>query len=350
MAEPVSCFLDLSKSIRDCTLRKSSPSSKKDYTGQSCSKDSAWKPGQDPAGPRSPLYSQVRSSPSLGIERSSVFHCNAAETLDTFFSEKLRTWGEDAAQLSDCYENVESLQEEPRCQRRPQRRAEMEHARTSQTSRGKDHSRTTQARGDVVRHSCGSQDHYDPGMHCGQSPMTHKRHLSGKGEASEGPAHTQEGSRLSTPVTTSTRILPQCQITHIQSCRDCQAFNQDLPTGKETLYGNCGWGPLQEGARDAMSTMCRKRRTESSSHRPDQLSKVEQWLEQTPVEEPPSQPRTQKHKGVHRSLDPTERGPWDRGGSPEPPAETRRGRKTHRGENPNHQVGRESRRERSLVI
>ncbi|KAJ6661455.1 hypothetical protein lerEdw1_014364 [Lerista edwardsae] len=321
-----SIISDLSKSIRDCSLRKSSPDSKKDGADRLQGRqDSAWSPGKDPEGHRPPLCSKVHSSPSLGISRSSVFRSNAAETLDTFFSEKLRTWASDGAQLSDCYENVESLQEEPGSRRRSQRGAEKERTRPGRTSRGQDHSRATPAREDVVGHSCGSRDHCDPGACHSQCLRT----LTGKGEA---PPHAQEGSRLSTPVTHSTRILPQCQISHLQSCRACQAFNQVLPAGQESPLENGCRG--QEGARDGGS---RKRRTGSSSQRPDQLSKVQQWLEQTPVEQPPARPRPQRHKGAHRSLDLAERDSWDRDGTPESPAEARRRRRTHREENPNHQ-------------
>lgn len=258
-----------------------------------------------------------------------MFRSNAAETLDTFFSEKLRTWASDGGQLSDCYENMESLQEEPSSRRRSQRGAEKERARTGWTSRGQDHSRATQAREDVVGHSCGSRDHSDPGACYSQCLRT----LTGKGEA---PTRRQEGSRISTPVTNSTRILPQCQISHLQSCRACQAFNQGLPGGKETLFENCCRG--QEGARDGGSAAGRKRRTGSSSQRPDQLSKVQQWLEQSPGEQPPAQPRPQGHKGTHGSRDLVERDSWDQGRSPEPPAEARRRRRAHREEDPDHQV------------
>nr|XP_008120970.1 PREDICTED: uncharacterized protein LOC100560209 isoform X1 [Anolis carolinensis] len=113
---------------------------------------------------------------------------------------------------------------------------------------------------------------------CRENPgLCHLRHsLTGKGRASEGLRRKQDGSRPSVAVSSSARILPQCQLSHVQRCRACQAFNRD--------QNENGWAPLQEEGPVGASEAHRNVRTSLSSER---LGKVQHWLEQTWEERPP---------------------------------------------------------------
>ncbi|XP_053098650.1 uncharacterized protein LOC128322012 [Hemicordylus capensis] len=352
-----SIISDLSRAIRDCSLATSSPQSKKEPAGHQSPLPGCQDAGQSWAKkpPRERHRQQARSSPGLGIERCSVFNRNAVETLDNFFSGKLKAWASDTAQLSDGYENMEALQEEPPGHSTPPRGAGKAQAGgAGRTGRKPSHSRGPQARGEVAGRPSRSREQSGPppGACCGQCLGPG---LVGKGEASPAALPRRpEGSRPSTSVSSSARILPQCRIAHVQSCRACQVFNQDPPAGREEAlcYEDSSGGgppPRQEGGRDGLPAARRKGRTGASSQRPlpDRLSKVQQWLEQTPVERPAGLTPPQKLEGTRLAasdrpgrgaaygrLHPKEGDAWD---SLEPPAEARHTRKTHRGRNPNQQ-------------
>ncbi|KAL8181462.1 UNVERIFIED_CONTAM: hypothetical protein K2H54_002636 [Gekko kuhli] len=338
-----SIISDLSRSIRDCSLRRPVSHNQKEPADRLHSeKESAWMPTKDPEGHRAPLCPQVRSSPSLGIERSSVFNRNAAETLDTFFSEKLKAWASDDAPLSDSYENMEAPPK-PASPGKGRRRTEKTHAGPERTGRRQHPCHPIPARGMVVERACSSWDNYQQDTYYDQG-LRHEAPLS------RGPEERQGGRRPSTAASSSARILPQCRISHVQSCGACQAFNRELPAGTETFYEEC-WSRSCPEDGDGGT---RKKRTGTSSQR--RLSKVQQWLAQTPVEEPPGPPKAEKQAGVVLespraprrctacgSLGPKEGDPWGRAGdggdrwSPEDQADPRHGRKPHKARRPGHQ-------------
>lgn len=302
---------------------------------------------------RAPLCPRVHSSPDLGIERSSVFNRNAAETLDTFFSEKLKAWSSDTAQLSDSYENMDVVPEASASH--PPKIAEKGGGK--RRSRPKTHSRAVQTRGEGAECTCSCRDNCAPDTYYGQCLRQRHHHPLGKGEAAAGPLWRQEDSSPSTAVGSSARILPQCRVIHIQSCRACQEFNQEQPAGQEALYEN-GWMPLCQEDQGGRTSAHHKGRKGSSSQQqlPDRLSKVQQWLEQTPVQEPPLQNREATHLActeapgwcpVYGPLDQKTGDPCGRirpGGARnhqrclKHPTESRPGRQASRDGKPSHQV------------
>ncbi|XP_077209621.1 uncharacterized protein LOC143845253 [Paroedura picta] len=320
-----SIISDLSRSIRDCSLRRSVSHKKESDRHQShlrSYKDSTRIPAKDPEGHRAPLCPQVCSSPSLGIERSSVFNRNAAETLDTFFSKKLKAWAGEEAQLSDSYENMEAPQV-PASPSQSRRRPETARVGPERTSRRQNPSRPGPARGVVVDWPCSSWGHYEPSTYYGQG--------------------RQDGRRPSSSVSSSARILPQCRISHVQSCGACQAFNRELPAEKEAFYED-HWPPWH--GEDGDRGPGRNRRGASSQQR---LAKVQQWLEQTPVDEPLkaerdlASPPGPGRGGASSSRQPKEGPPWGRAGDAGAPcsgenrAEPRHRRKPHKARSPGRQ-------------
>ncbi|KAM6454180.1 uncharacterized protein PHA67_013529 [Liasis olivaceus] len=348
-----SIISDLSRSIRDISLGKSSPHSAKDGADRQSHplvyRDPGGKHAKAVEGHRPPLCPHVHSSPSLGIERSSLFNRNAAEKLDTFFSEKLRAWASDTARLSD----TEAAQEEPTSSNTPWRTAKKGPADHEQAAGRHNHRWAAHGRGNVgAQQVTSSRDNYDPGR---DPHLRRPRHRAeGKGEASEGLLRRQEGSGPSTNVGSSARILPQCRISHIQRCRACQAFNQDGPAGKHRT-----WAPLQEEEGAGASVPPRKDRTQPPGQQqvPDRISKVQRWLEQTPLGPQPAplrqqqkhripnlaSPEAQRQLPAYGSPAQREGGPWSQalGAAGDHrswgvPAEARLLRRSHHEESPKH--------------
>ncbi|XP_053251666.1 uncharacterized protein LOC128417266 [Podarcis raffonei] len=334
-----SIISELSRSIRECSLGKPNPPRRTDHADcqshlRGC-KDPVRNRPKDPEGHQPPMCPHVRSSPSLGIERASLFNRNAAEKLDTFFSQKLK------ARLSDRCGDLGTPQEDPTD---PWRDPRKEHAGPERNCRRQDHSRATQGRGDAT---------HPHGCHPCPRPLRHC--LTGKGGAPERIYWRQESSRPSTAVSSSARILPRCRISHVQSCTACQAFNRDTPAGMETLQES-GWSLPEGKERAGLSAPRQRERTGPPCRRqvPDRFLKVQQWLEETPAEDPPSHPRQQGRGAGHRgspgtlgwppaygSLDQKERDSWgEAGGCPslDPTADIRHRMKSHQEEDPTHQA------------
>ncbi|XP_042309978.1 uncharacterized protein LOC121923527 [Sceloporus undulatus] len=253
-----SIISDLSRSIRDCSLGQLNPRTKEyiDYQRHSCQVS-----GENPLKNR---YPNEHPAPGFSIERSSLFTHNAAEKLETFLSEKLHSWGSHAPCQS---KNMESRQ-------RHHRKGHPEGMTERLT-----HVQLTDGIGNTKR--IGDTCH----LGAFQDPWHLQQNLGGKRWASEGLLWKREGSGPSTAVSSSARILPQCRISHIQRCHACQAFNQDQPP---VPYENC-WTPLREEDHGSMADCQEKEPAAPSSRQQvsDRLSKVQRWLEQTPVERPP---------------------------------------------------------------
>ncbi|XP_025028587.1 uncharacterized protein LOC112541799 [Python bivittatus] len=307
-----SIISDLSRSIRDISLGKSSPHSAKDGADRQnhplVYRDPGGKHAKAVEGHRPPLCPHVHSSPSLGIERSSLFNRNAAEKLDTFFSEKLKAWASDTARLSD----TEAAQEEPTSSNTPWRTAKKGPADHEQAAGRHNHRWAAHGRGNVgAQQANSSRDYYDPGR---DPHLRHPRHRAeGKGEASEGLLRRQEGSGPSTNVGSSARILPQCRISHVRHCRACQAFNQDGPAGKHRV-----WAPLQEEEGAGGSVPPRKDRTQPPGQQqvPDRISKVQRWLEKTPLGPQPAPLWQQQKHRIPNLASPEAQRPLPAYGSP----------------------------------
>ncbi|XP_078249225.1 uncharacterized protein LOC144589121 [Pogona vitticeps] len=327
------CFPDLSRSIQDCNLGTSTPPARADHAGcqrhcQGC-KYSAHSHVSLPKGHRGvPPCPHTRSRTRLGIERSSIFDCNAVEKLDAFFSEKLKGWGRNAVPLPDSCETTEAPPEATRDHSRAQNNTGKGEAAAEGKGRKQKPGWATHGRG---------KRGAEPAWHSPEndSPVVlhnpHLRHLqpntAGRGEHSGGLLSKH---RPSPAVYGSARILPQCRISHVQRCTACQAFNRDLPAP----YGNC-WAPRKEEGQGGASAPHRVPRTGPSSLHPvsDRLSKVQQWLEQTLADAPPGHPRPQPH-GAWGSPDLKEGARWGRAKDAgdwrgqEPPAESRHRRKS----------------------
>ncbi|XP_070605413.1 uncharacterized protein [Erythrolamprus reginae] len=344
----LACFLDLSRSIRDLSLGNSSPAN----TGADLRshrlvyRDPGGKQEKVAEGHPPTRCPHVHSSPSLGIERSSLFHRNAAEKLDTFFSEKLKAWASDSARLSD----TEGAQEEPPSSG-PAWRASQNGPATHQQRVGGQKPRRA-VHGNLPTEQADSfGDNYGP--RCKRWQRCPEHRAAGKGQASDGLSHPQEGSRLSTSASSSARILPQCRISHIQRCRACQAFNQDKPAGKGGV-----WAPLQEeegGTSTSLSPQKDRTQPHGQPQVPDRIAKVQRWLEQTPLDSQPAPHRSQeKHRTANRARPGTQgqrplygcaaqrqgetRTPEVAGDHQNRgvPAEARRPRKSRHGEHPKH--------------
>ncbi|XP_042321535.1 uncharacterized protein LOC121929737 [Sceloporus undulatus] len=349
-----SIIADLSRAIRDGSLGKSSWHSKKEYANLQ-GHHRGYKRSEGNYLEDRHTLPRLHGDPAPGasIERPSLINRNTAEKLDSFFSEKLRVWGSDTAQRSDTYENTEGAHEERDVHRRHNGKG---HASPDEASMRRTHGWVTDGSGDTVaEYPRSSREMCDPPAVCQDAGLWHPWHsLTGKGRALEGPLSKQEGSRPSTTVSSSARILPRCRISHVQRCRACQAFNQNQPTPP---YENC-WTTLQEEDQGGLSDPHQKERTPPSSFRQqisDRLSKVQHWLEQTPVERPrgPDHWRQQRHS-IRHQLNPEaqawcpvyapqglkEGDLWGRAGDArasrrlDPVAETRHVWETHLGETP----------------
>lgn len=252
-------------------------------------------------GHQPPHCPHVRSSPSLGIERSSLFHHNAAEKLDSFFSEKLKAWASDTAHLSD----TDGAQEEPPSSNPAWRAAQNGPASHQQGAGGQNPRRA--AHGNLAMEQAdSSRDNYGPG--CKRWLRCPGHRAVGKGQASDGLSRQQEGSRLSTSASSSARILPQCRISHIQRCQACQAFNQDKPVGKGGT-----WAPLQEeeGGSTSLSPHKNGVRPPGQPQVPDRIAKVQRWLEETPLDS-----HSAPHRWHEKHRTPKRAGPGSRGQRP----------------------------------
>ncbi|KAH0617301.1 hypothetical protein JD844_015338 [Phrynosoma platyrhinos] len=291
-----SIIADFSRAIREGSLGRSSWHSKKEYADlQGHHRGCKHSEGNylEDHHPLPRLHGHVAPGPS--IDRTSLFHRNTAEKLDSFFSERLRVWGSDTAQQSATHEKTEGAQEERDVHRRHNGKG---HTNPKEASMRQTHGWMTDGSGDTVA-ECpqSSRETCHPHVVCQGTGLWHPWHsLTGKGRASEGPLSKQEGSRPSTTMSSSARILPRCRISHVQRCRACQAFNQNQPASP---YENC-WTTLQEEDQGVLSDPLQKERTPPSSARQqisDRLSTVQHWLERTPVERPPGPDpwRRQRH-------------------------------------------------------
>ncbi|KAG8134072.1 hypothetical protein E2320_011800 [Naja naja] len=304
------------ESIRDLSLGNSSPAGTKDGADPRghclVYRDPGGKPEKVAEG-HQPLAASCVFSPSLGItnrpvalilgiERSSLFRHNAAEKLDTFFSEKLKAWVSDTARLSD----TEGAQEETPSSNVVWRAAQKGPAGHHQKTGGQNPRRVA-AHGNLATEQVdSSRDNYDPG--CKRWLRCPGHRAVGKGQASDGPSHQQEGSRFSTSASSSARILPQCRISHVQRCRACQAFNQDKPVGKGGISA-----PLQEEEEGSTSLSPQKERPRPPGQPqvPDRITKVQRWLEQTPLDHHLAPDRWhEKHRALNQA------GPGARGQRP----------------------------------
>ncbi|XP_039379373.1 uncharacterized protein LOC120397500 isoform X1 [Mauremys reevesii] len=309
----------------------------------------------------------LHSSAGTGIERASVFECNAAEKLDTFFYEKLKACEEapvppcPARGDSSAYENEELLGEEPgpeaasrsRAHSGTGREGQMVHQKGAQQGslsrqdQGGRHRQSHTRQRNRRRDSGGGLQRL-PSSGAAPDPAacdrSHGPFPPGDGTAA-GPGW-EEGRGCSRPCLEAggpPRILPHCVIAHLQSCLACQRFNQSLQAwpGEEAAYQN-SWAPREEE-----SAPSRRARSAAPSQRQlrQRLSEVQKWLEQFPAEEPSLCPGPETHRAPSRfyvcdscrNLDQKEGGTWRRlewdrdPGSLKQPAEPRAARGSRRG-------------------
>ncbi|XP_075776050.1 uncharacterized protein LOC142826897 [Pelodiscus sinensis] len=277
------------------------------------------RPGPGRRAPPQQPYSSVylHSSAGTGIERGSVFECNAAETLDTFFYEKLKACEEappapgPARPDSGSYEN-----EEPGPEAAASSEGPTGHQGGAPQDRGRRHRRSHPAqRGREVL-----QQLPRPGDV--PSPSACTRSL-GLGQPGAGPV---AGLGCSSPCLDAggpPQILPRCVIAHLQSCMACQQFNQSQQAwpGERATYEN-SWGPREEEGAPR-----RRARSALSSHRQlhQRLCQVQKWLEQSAPQEPllcpgpeplrapsPAAPSWFYPCDSYRTLDRKEEGAWRR--------------------------------------
>ncbi|KAH0625528.1 hypothetical protein JD844_015074 [Phrynosoma platyrhinos] len=252
--------------ISDCSLRKPNPRTQKEYVD--CRHGHPNGPGGNHLDNRG---LDGHPTPRFSIERSSLLTNKAAEKLEDFLSKELGARGENHAACR--YENTDG-------HRRHHRR---DHADPKGMSRRPTCVQSSSRIGDMVESPLGVRQDLSP-WHLWQN-------LGGKRQGSEGFLWKREGSGHSTAVSGSTRILPRCQINHVQHCQACQAYNRDQPS---VPYENC-WSPLSEEDHAGGADRQDKQPEAPSSRQQvsDRLSKVQRWLEQTSAEPDPLNMRVQ---------------------------------------------------------
>ncbi|CAM5115325.1 unnamed protein product [Natator depressus] len=324
----------------------------------------------------------LHSSAGTGIERASVFECNAAEKLDTFFYEKLKACEEAPAPPrpargnSSTYANEELLGDEPGPEAASRRRAhsgtdregQLVHQREGAQQGGlapqdqggrprRSHTRQRNRRRDSggLQRLPSSGDAPNPAAFDRSLGPFQPGDRTAAGPGWEEPAHRRGCSRPCLEAGGPPRILPHCVIAHLQSCTACQQFNHSLQAwpGEEATYEN-SWAPREEE-----SAPSRRARSAAPSQRQlrQRLSEVQKWLEQSMAEEPSLCPGPETHRAPspvapgwfyacesYRNLGQKEGGTWrrlERDGDPgnrKEPAEwgSRRG-KREAGNPPHHQ-------------